>query len=665
MNEENALRGLNPAKLVDEKNTSSKRVVMAIDEPKKITPMLLLSGERNPDGTMKNILHEKLPTQLYGLYCVLKADKCGNIAQIPFPKMVEAESPSEEFKHLGGKFYEGRNAYYFKDAKGDFVPMSDFLLKIREKQRRARLDGTISEVFVVKVNNFDTDEEFQLEIPAVNWLEIFSIIEKTFQELLVATDEIPNARERFKRLASLILKKSQFATKTLTTHWGWGLCLEDGSRKFQHGGLATCKSSKKLAPPLVNPSERTRVLSLGFDITQVAEPTFTEPIFVYTCGCYADALFTDAGYTNNFSLMLIALSGFGKTSYVKAQCSPFVPEKERVVSVRSTEAAMYVEQEKAYDDVLVVDDFNREGSEREIRQKLKVMRALIRSYSDKTPRKKWSGMNETKGPAIRGGCIFTGETKMTGQLPSGELRYIKIFLKERINGKILQVYQQNPEIMQVFFSEWIRFLEKNYTAIVGWIRKKFPLRREEFASLKEPRLIDACVHLNLTAYLLSQFLMEATVFSEEEAIDFVNSLCNITLDILSRQRDELTEKSPVTLYIEEIFNLIGTGKLLLAANLDIYCHDLQRYGGYIDNDIYMLKKDETHVAVIKAFAAREDYFTESIEDIAKALKKQGLTKCDADGCLKRASSKIAGRPRMLALIVNKCENFLKEENQNE
>ena len=130
--------------------------------------------------------------------------------------------------------------------------------------------------------------------------------------------------------------------------------------------------------------------------------------------------------------------------------------------------------------------------------------------------------------------------------------------------------------------------------------------------------------------------------------------------ILKKQLDEIRVEEPVVQYLSEIWNLIGTGKLLLAPNLDTYAKDLPRYGGYIEDGVYMLKKDETHVAVISAFNARGDYFTASIGDIAKELKKEGLTRYDADECLKRASSKIKGRPRMLALIRSRCEKRLED-----
>ncbi|MBR3723369.1 MAG: hypothetical protein IKN12_11525 [Selenomonadaceae bacterium] len=642
-----------------------REVMVLKPPPSKIQPgecpILFLDGERNPDGTMKTSPKIEMPVHSYGSYTVLHADHRGKIYQQPL--VIEADNPSDniDFKHLGGKFYAGTGGYYYLDAQETYIPMTDFLIEVQERQQQQQIDGKVDVVVVVRL--FDNFWEKILEIPATKWLDIFIIIEKECPERLVAMDEISNAKERFKRLASIILKNSNAPSRFVTAHWGWGATLPDGGRLFNHGGLPDCKSAKRLCAKFESASQRAEILRNAFCVLEVAPFAFTSPVLVYNAACYADALFTDAGFFLSHTLMLIGQSGLGKTSFVKAACSPFTVENERIVSVRSTEAAMYVEQEKTFDDVLLVDDFNREGSMREVQQKLKVMRALIRSYSDRTPRKKWVGPTESKGAAIRGGCVFTGETKMTGQLKSGELRYIKIFLTERIKGEKLQFYQSQPELILAFFSEWIRFLEGGYTDIVSWIQNEFPLRRQQLTELNEPRLIDAAVHLTLTADLMGSFLLENRTITDEECKAWSESFRNTMLNILRNQRDEVAEKDSIVQYVAELWNLIGTGKIILAPDLDTYCQDISHYGGYINDDVYMLKKDDAHVAVVNAYKAREDYFTESIEDVAKALKQRKLTRCDADGCLKRASSKIKGRPRMLALVIDKCEDYIKEENQ--
>lgn len=618
-------------------------------------PMGFVDGERNADGTMKPVHAVELSTQGYGNYSVLWGNHRGQIRSWQLPNESAGAKAPAKFTHLGGKFYQGEDGYYWQDAKGNFLPMTDFFVKVTEHQQRKAVDGTISEVFVVNICD-SSDWEQNLEIPYEKWADLFDYIRKRAPDRLIATDDIQ--RESFRILATYLLKQSNPPTKVITSFWGWGETQADGSRKFRHGGLPDCNSPKKLLPPITDREYLAQRLRKAFDVVKVGSLSFTMPIFIHSAASYLDALFTDAGFFLSHSIMAIGDSGFKKTSYVKVVCAPFSSEKDRVVGVRCTEAALYVLIEMAYDDTFVIDDFNREESEQATQQKQKNIRIVFRMRSDRTPRQKWAGMNETKGCAIRGGCVVTGETKMVGSLKSGELRYVKVYLLEPISGKLLKVYQDDPTLMQEFFSEWIRFLEAHYVDIVAWIKGEFEARREAFSELREPRLIDACVHLTLTADLLGEFMLESNAMTMEECTAWQETFRSTILDVLRRQRDEIHEKEPVLQYIEEIFNLIGTGKITIAPDVDSYSRNLSHFGGYMDGDAIMLKKDDTHVAVITSFKVRGDYFTGSIEDMAKELKRRGLSKHDGDGCLKRASSKIPKRPRMLALIQAKCEKIL-------
>lgn len=640
-----------------------KRDVMGFQNPPgKIQPgecpMGFVDGERNADGTMKPVHAVELSTQGYGNYTVLCGNHRGHIRSYQLPNESAGTKAPAKFTHLGGRFYQGEDGYYWQDAKGNFTPMTDFFVKVTEHQQRKAVDGTISEVFVVSI--CDTgDWEQKLEIPYEKWADLFDYIRKRAPDRLIASDDIQ--KESFRILASHLLKKSKPPITVVTSYWGWGEPQTDGSRKFRHGGLPDCNAPKKLLPPIMNREYLAQRLRKALDVVKVGSIEFTMPIFVHSAASYLDALFTDAGFFLSHSIMAIGDSGFKKTSYVKVVCAPFCPEKDRVVSIRCTEAALYVLLEMAYDDTFVIDDFNREESEQATQQKQKNIRIVFRMRSDRTPRQKWTGMNETKGCAIRGGCIVTGETKMVGSLKSGELRYVKVYLLKPISGRLLKVYQDDPTLMQEFFSEWIRFLEAHYVDIVAWIKGEFEARREAFSELREPRLIDACVHLTLTADLLGEFMLESNAMSLEECAKWQETFRDVIFDILRRQRDEIQDKEPVLQYVEEIWSLIGTGKILIAPDITIYARNLSSYSGYTDGDIIMLKKDDIHVAVTTAFKVRGDYFTGSIEDMAKELKRRGLTRHDADGCLKRASSKIAGRPRMLALIKSKCEEILEVE----
>ena len=506
-------------------------------------------------------------------------------------------------------------------------------------------------------------QEEKFDIPYEDCINLFAIVEKKAPERLIATDEIPNVK-RFQRLASSITRYSDVKVKKILAFWGWSQLREDGSRKFYHGGLEDCKSDKSLMPPVTDKLLLATIIRDVLDIIKVGSPEVVSTLLVYSATSYMDALFTDSGHFLSHCIMLIGQSGMMKTSLARVIFSPFLPEKDRIQSVRSTEASMHVLHEKAYDDTLVIDDFNREGSIGEVKAKMRNLQTLIRSYSDKSPRAKYGGKDNIKKYAIRGGCVFTGETSMTGELKLGLLRYIKLFLNQRLNGTILKKYQDSPEKIKIFFSEFIRYLEKNYVGYVNRFKNEFEGRRKEYEYLKEPRLIDAFVHLMFAAETMVIFALDNDAMSYEECnkwySDFLNGLANI----LAKQSEESVTIEPYILYVKEVWNLIGTGAIEIAYNLEDYIDNMKKYIGYKDGEIYMFKNESLYKAVSDSFRDKNEYLTMSLQEVAKLLKEHEISECNKGSCLKKASSKLPGRPLMLALIKPKCEKLLEGLNFN-
>ena len=646
--------------------------VMVIDNPpSKIkageNPLIILEGERDRYGKLKPLnisMEEGTP---FGNYDFMQSDHKGQIYQTP---SILSSSQSQKnrvvsaYISIDGKFYEGEYGYYlFHEQNETYTQMTDFFVEILEKQVLKAIDGTTEEIVKVKLYDNENWEKF-IEIPYEEWTNLFAIIEKMVPERLIATDEIPNIK-KFQRLASSIIRHSEVKVNEILQFWGWGPIRGDGSRKFYHGGLEDCKSAKSLSPPITDSILLGEIIRDVLDIIKVGPSDIVATLLVYSAASYMDALFTDSGHFLSHCLMLIGPSGMMKTSLARVIFSPFLPVKDRIETVRSTEASMHVLHEKAYDDTLVIDDFNREGSIYEVKAKMKNLQTLIRSYSDKSPRAKYGGKDDIKKYAIRGGCTFTGETGMTGELKSGMLRYIKLSLNQRLDGVILKKYQDSPEKITIFFSEFIRYLERKYVFLVNYFKEEFESWRKDFERLREPRLIDAFAHLSLSAETILKFTIDNNAMSEAEANKWYKEFLNGLFDILSKQSIESVTIEPYILYLKEIWNLIGTGAIEVAYDLGEYMDNMKKYIGYADGDLYMFKNEALYKAVSDSFKNKNDYLTMSLQEVTRALRDHELSECNKGSCLKKASSRLPGRPLMLALIKPKCEKLLEEMVINE
>ena len=246
-----------------------------------------------------------------------------------------------------------------------------------------------------------------------------------------------------------------------------------------------------------------------------------------------------------------------------------------------------------------------------------------------------------------------------GQLISSELRYIKVIFKEKLKKDALAVFQNNHWIWQHVVAEFIRYLEKNYIAIIAEIKRTFTQERSP-QGLEASRLIDTFLHLKIIAWIFCNLCLEVGFLTKESAGSWFGYFTQILHKVVSDQDKAAVVQEPYIQFLAEFFNLCGTGKLMIAPDIKTYVQNVRIYIGYRDreNQILMIKKDDTFNAVSNAFIARNDYLPITSEDLSKLLKREGFTKCDKDSCLKRAPSVIEGRPRMLALIEHKCMNLL-------
>lgn len=554
-----------------------------------------------------------------------------------------------------GNFIKDNRGYYFQNKEGKWVRFTDFFIVIEYLEIVVDVNGDMTKKFLIRLMNDRCDIK-ELSVHYEDWINLQSQIEHQAPAFQIFADEYRNVGEKFKRLLGELLKNIRVEEKLVYDYWGWGQSI-NGCRKFYHGGLPDCKSEKCLPPP-VDRQSCFNIFNQAWNIFNIGSYDVTVPIIFYSLASYADAVFTDAGYPLAHCLMIVGESGTLKTSFCKVIFAPFVPEKDRLNTVRATAASLRVLHEKFYDDTLVVDDFNLEGSSQEVKEKMRNIRDLIRAYSDKTPRAKYGGKDNVKKYAIRGGCVFTGETKLTGQLKSSELRYIKVLFKERLNGNMLAVFQKNPCIWQVVVAEFIRHLERNYLAIAAEVKRTFTQERN-IQGLESSRLIDTFLHLKIIAKIFCDCCLEVGLLTKENVTSWLNYFTQVLYTVVSSQDKESESKEPYILFLIKFFDMVGTGKLVIAPDIDTYIQDMRHYIGYRDNknQVLMIKRADSFNVVYNELC-RNEYLPISVDDLSKILKREGLTKCDKDGCLKKASSRIEGRPLMLALIESKCKDIV-------
>lgn len=640
-----------------QKPEKNLREVVSFVPRSRICPVDFIHGPHHTDGTIQHVDLQNPVRRPCGSYSILQGRSNGSVIQQRIPD-VSSKKNNFGVRHIGASYYEGVDGYYFIGKDGDLRRFTDFTMQIVERQILHRIDGSdlkrvLLSLHGVKNNTFD------IVISDEKWNDLPGVIAKKAPLCQLFTDTVPNVTDKLRRLSGILLQEASTRAKEIQDFWGWSKPAKDGGRIFYHGGRTDCTARKSLPAHIEDCVIECDILQKAWKIWDVGPAEVVYPLVLYSAASYMDALFTDAGYPLAHCLMLVGTSGLMKTTFFREIYAVFSPKKERIKSVRGTEASFNVLHQEALDDTLVVDDFNREGSAKEIAAKMKTMRALIRAYSDKTPRTKYGGKDNVTSYAIRGGCVFTGETQMIGELQSGILRYFKIHLEQPFDGKCLGEFQRNPEYMKYLLGSFILYLERNYLLLVQNIKRRFPLMREKFADMGAPRIVDALIQLGVVAEVMEAFIVSTGAVSTLNADAWCKKSQEILYRLARHQATEASEEEPYVGYLAEIWNLLGTGRIFIAKNLEAYLSDLPHYIGYRDGDLYMLKKDEVYQQVREAYRLRGDYLTLGVDEISKILKKQNITKTDTNSCLKKTSSRLPGRPRMLAVIIDECNKLLR------
>lgn len=158
------------------------------------------------------------------------------------------------------------------------------------------------------------------------------------------------------------------------------------------------------------------------------------------------------------------------------------------------------------DSVFLIDDFHpatSRGQELEMRRTLET---LIRFFGDGIGKSRaTSSMDVVRETKPHGMCAITGEDT-SGSL-SSLLRCVLIGVEPNtFCGKVLQKFQDDPDILPTHYFHFLQFIEDNYDEIKGLIAVKFKQYRQEFTvELSERRLADAGAALTLIAEILGGY----------------------------------------------------------------------------------------------------------------------------------------------------------------
>lgn len=355
------------------------------------------------------------------------------------------------------------------------------------------------------------------------------------------------------------------------------------------------------------------------------QPRVAGPVLCYALYGVTYRLFADAHQRPTGILFVAGETGAMKTSLSKVFFFQFCTDEDApVFSFQSTKASIDPFIRDAKDTLLVIDDYcpNSTMTSDGRKDMQKLLDYLIRIYGDATARRKSTANSELiEAPRASGGAVATGEIEAEGR--SSCLRLITTELRRGdIDGKALQLFQDNRDMWSTFMARYILYLEDHYDQIVQMIHDTYPKLRDKAKMwLSELRNVDHYVECTIINHILCGFLQAAgmTLETAEKVFELLDDGLKYHI---KRSETLAKEQNPAQLMLEAVVSVLTNGMIKIAESVDIYANDGTYYGYISEDGLYYVEETALKAAVEKQIKSEYGYVGYERKSLLKVLHGQ-------------------------------------------
>lgn len=550
-------------------------------------------------------------------------------------------------------FKDVKGCGYFRKEDDNFVQICNFTILVKKRNMVIHpYENTVEEIQMQIVYGMEDElHASELLVKAEEYHALAEIITRKFPACWINQKE----KKEFPKIAATEfgrcnIKDTRFAWMQ------WGPVDEGGNRSFYEGDH---REFKHFPDTEASPE----ILQVALQMFTVAEKKVSYSLSVFQACSFLAQLFIDAGFPLQHTLALIAPSGTGKSSLSKAMTQPFTNTEKKLIPILSTKAALKGLTPSYVDDIMCVDDLAPEGSQKSQETRVEALQELIRSYCDEGGAAyKYSGARIGHSQ-LRGGLLWTAED-MPAMITSGEARTLRVEFSTHPDYDQLTQFQDDPEILAVFWFQFILFLEADYSTLVSEVTTLANRKRREVPKFQHPRMTDILVHMDIAATILCRFLSRKGLVSEVESASLQRDM-EVVFEKLVKLQDENTKKhDPIYTFIEAVFSLRSVGKLTVAETPKAYGESNGLLHGYMDGpNLMMLLPNEVYALVESYCQKARQAYPLTAEATWKKLREYGLIyTTEKTGNLRRASVKAdPHRIRFLCLKIKESETYLERE----
>ncbi|HWR42269.1 hypothetical protein [Sporomusa sp.] len=540
---------------------------------------------------------------------------------------------------LGDKFVESNSNLYvlINDQK---VFLANFVMRVTDRICRKTISSSTEHV---TVNILNGTSEATLSLPLIKYKGLLAEIKSKYPEFRLNAN-FSNSYAFFSEYASLVYEESLGTLTYATTYEYAGWENVNGKMVYLSQRLPYCCSTRYVWE--VSPCDILSIYRQGLNFLSVSkEPKTILPLFLYAHVGYTAQLFETAGHEVQFILMVVGKTGSFKTSVCKELFQAFNTEK--FLNFQSTARAIELQRNECRDMTLLLDDiFSSKDTDA-----IKKFADVLRVFGDNASKAK-SNAASTKIERfdVRGAAVVTGENDLNTQ-QSSRLRYLTVpvdntsFDAEKLrmfqNNTVAAKMQNQPSIIQHYFSAYIHYLEDNYNDIVYLITQTDNYIKP--LDIKFPRLNMIYRVMIATAHIVVRFGLTYGAISEADAETMLSCWEDIIRTVILENQADSTTCEPHIAYLEALAQGFASGDIKLANDKENYFQNGRDYIGFIDNQHGKMFLDYQ-----KAFRFVEKYYSElrvpfasTATEVHKVLYEKGFSE---------GYQESSGRPRYLKKV---------------
>lgn len=349
--------------------------------------------------------------------------------------------------------------------------------------------------------------------------------------------------------------------------------------------------------------------------------------------------FREAGFVPRFVLFLNGQTGSMKTTIGKILLTQLCGEAYRDDPRRfDTDTTVSLERAivtSGRDTITLVDDFapaKTEAKRREMQDKLEM---IIRMVGDGSSRSRSNVQLEDKrGEGVRGMVALTGEHM--GKGISSNLRCLYCRLeRDLVNEDTVTWFQEHPYAYTTFLAAFAEYVGQRYDGIKAYIQRQFNVERKCLIGvLKERRLVDSAVTLQLASDILHDFLLEFCGMENGEVETMILQMRG-QIVACARISEELSKDESVgTIFVKAIAALMRVGNIKLIED-KMMLSDVAGSDGFMDEQFFYFNPDLVHKKVVAFLGQTNIYFPYDLKEVQSLLGDERISQTAPNGNGKR------------------------------